>query len=153
MSSFFARLFESKELVAIQPLKLTPTWRNNRSGEHEISKRLDRFFISKKILSESLIIKSWVEVGGLSDHLPDLLQIQNPETKPAASFKFNPSWMKEEDYRKLIGNSWRPLEENPNVSYIKQLVENLQEVKRVKKPWARVYSANQEKQLKKVEIS
>ena len=59
----------------------------------------------------------------------------------------------EEDYHKLIGNTWRPLEENPNVSYMKQLAENLQEVKRVSKPWAMVYSTNQEKQLKEVEIS
>ena len=53
----------------------------------------------------------------------------------------------------MIGNTWIPLEENPNVSYMKQVVENLQEVKRVSKPWARVYSANQEKQLKEVEVS
>ena len=59
----------------------------------------------------------------------------------------------EEDYRKLIGNSWRPLEESPNVSYMKQLEGNLQEVKRVTKPSARVYLVNQEKQLKEVEIS
>ena len=50
LSSLFARLFESKELVDIRPLKLTPTWRNNRSGEHEISKRLDRFFLQKNSL-------------------------------------------------------------------------------------------------------
>ena len=78
--------------------------------------------LSENLLYESLIIKYWVEVGGLSDHLSVLLQIQNPETKLAALFKFNPNWMKEEDYRKMIGNTWRPLEENPNVAYMKQLV-------------------------------
>ena len=41
LSPFFATLFESKELVDVQPLKLTPTWRNNRSGDQTISKRLD----------------------------------------------------------------------------------------------------------------
>ena len=33
LSSYFANLFESKELINIQPLNLTPTWRNNRSGD------------------------------------------------------------------------------------------------------------------------
>ena len=36
---------------------------------------------------------------------------------------------------------------------MKQFVENIQEFKRVSKPWARVYSTNQEKQLNEVEIS
>ena len=32
LSSFFDALFESKELVDLQPMKLTPTRRNNRCG-------------------------------------------------------------------------------------------------------------------------
>ena len=55
LSSFFDALFESKELVDLQPLKLTPTWRNNRCGEHAISKRLDRFLISENLLLGSLM--------------------------------------------------------------------------------------------------
>ena len=78
LGSFFVALFESKELVDLQPLKLTPTWRNNRSGEQAISKRLDRFLLLENLLSGYLIVKTWVEVGGLSDHLPFLLQIQSP---------------------------------------------------------------------------
>ena len=91
LSSFFANLFETKELVNIQPLKLTLTWRNNRSRDQAISKRLDRFLLSKNLLSGSLIIRTWVEVGGLSDLLPVLLQFQNLETKSTTPFKFNPS--------------------------------------------------------------
>ena len=86
LSSYFANLFESMELVDIQLLKLMPTWRNNKSGDQAISKRLDRFMLSENLLSGSLIIRTWVEVGGLSDHLPVLLQIQNPQIKPAPPF-------------------------------------------------------------------
>ena len=92
LSGLFVALFESKELVNLQHLKLTPTWRNNRCGEQAISKRLDRFLILG-----SLIVKTWVEVGGLSNHLPILLQLQGLERKPIALFKFNPSWIQEED--------------------------------------------------------
>ena len=125
MSPFFTALFESKELVDVQPLKLTPTWRNNRSGDQVISKRLDQFLLSKNLLSVSLIIRTWVEVGGLSYHLPVLLQIQKPEDKPVAPFKFNLEWLLEEDYRKLIEETWEPLETNPNISFMKQMSDNL----------------------------
>ena len=59
----------------------------------------------------------------------------------------------EEDYRKLIGNSRSSLEENPKVTYMKKLSKNLQKFKKVTKPWARVYLANRQKQLKEVESS
>ena len=58
LSPFFTALFESKELVDVQPLKLTPTWRNNRSGDQAISKRLDRFLLSENLLFGSLIIRT-----------------------------------------------------------------------------------------------
>ena len=118
---FFVALFESKELIDLQPLKLTPTWRNNRSGEQAISKRLDRFLLSENLLSGSLIVKTWVEVGSLSHHLPVLLRIQSPESKSVAPFKFNPAWLMEEDYRKLVGETWNLLVVNPNVTFMKQL--------------------------------
>ena len=105
LSAFFAVMFDSKELVDLQPLKLTPTWRNNRCGEQAISKRLDKFFISKNLLSGCMIVKTWVEVGGLFDRLPILLRLQGPKRKPTALFKFNPSWIQEEDYRKLVVDS------------------------------------------------
>ena len=87
------------------------------------------------------------------DHLPVLLQIQNPEMKPTAPFKFNPAWLLEEDNQKLIGDTWSKLEVNPNITFMKQLSENLIKVKKVSKPWARVYTTNQHKQLKEVENS
>ena len=42
----FVALFESKGLVDVQPLKLEPTWKNNKSGEQSIYKRMYRFLIS-----------------------------------------------------------------------------------------------------------
>ena len=68
-------------------------------------------------------------------------------------FKFNPAWLLEEDYQKMIGHSWNHFGANPNVSYMKKLAENLNKVKKVSKPWAKVYYANQQKQLKEVESS
>ena len=77
------------------------------------------------------------------DHLPVLLQIQNSEMKPTAPFKFNPAWLLEEGYQKLIGDTWSKLEVNPNITFMKQLSDNLLKVRKVSKPWARAYMANQ----------
>ena len=109
--------------------------------------------LSENFLLGSLIFRTWVEVGGLSGHLLVLLQIQNIETKPTTSFKFNPSWLLEEYYHKMTGDTQRPLEANPNITFMKQLSENLQKVKKVTKPWDRVYTANKQKQLNEVENS
>ena len=84
-----------------------------------------------------------IKVGGLSDHLPILLQIQSPDMKPSTPFKFNPTWLMFEDYRKLVGETWNLLVVTPNVTFMKQLSENLQKIKKVTKPWARAYSENQ----------
>ena len=59
----------------------------------------------------------------------------------------------EEDYRNLIGEKWIPLVVNSNVTFMKQLSKNLLKIKKVTKPWARVYLANRQKQLKEVESS
>ena len=53
----------------------------------------------------------------------------------------------------MTGDTQRPLEANPNITFMKQLSKNLQKAKKVSKPWARVYTANQQKQLKEVENS
>ena len=70
-----------------------------------------------------------------------------------ALFKFNYAWLLEEDYRKMIGDTWSKLEVNPNITFMKQLSKNFLKFKKVSKPWARVYTANQQKQLKEVENS
>ena len=88
----------------------------------------------RKPLSRSLIVKMWVEVGGLYDHLPILLWIQSQELKMANPFKFNPEWIQEDDYRKLVGDTWTSLEATPNVPFMKELSKNLQIIKKVTKP-------------------
>ena len=88
-------------------------------------------------------MKTWVEVGGLSNHLPILLWIQGHGHKPAAPFKFNPSWLQEEDYCKILIDSRIPLEDIPNVTFMKQFSENIQRTKNETKKWAKIYMANQ----------
>jgi exonuclease III len=48
---------------------------NNKIKESSVSKRLDKILVSKTLLIKVVKIKIWVEVGGSSNHLPILLQI------------------------------------------------------------------------------
>ena len=72
---------------------------------------LDRFFISKNFLLGSLIVKTWVEVGGLSDHLPIILQLESPKSKSANMFKFNPTWLVDDEFNSLVKSLWVLLQE------------------------------------------
>jgi hypothetical protein len=74
---FFSSFLEDQHLVDQEPSKLSPTWRNERKGVNCIAKNLYHFLISEEIIRGSWNIKYWVEVGGLSDHLPILLKLDS----------------------------------------------------------------------------
>jgi hypothetical protein len=50
-SRFFSSFLEKARLVDIEPVKLSPTWRNFRTGNEEVEKRLDRFLIFEALLN------------------------------------------------------------------------------------------------------
>ena len=98
-----------------------------------------------------LIVETQVEVGGLFDHLPILLGLQEQEQKPASPFKFNPSWLQEEEYQKLVAETWVPLADNPNVSFMKQFAGNELRTKKETKKWEKIFNDKRKIQLKEVE--
>lgn len=49
LSDFFQNHLAQLDLFYIDPIKLNPTWRNRRVGEHVIMKRLDRFLVGEDI--------------------------------------------------------------------------------------------------------
>jgi hypothetical protein len=50
-SGFFLSLLENSRLVDIEPMKLSPTWKNFKIGDEEVAKRLDRFLVSEALLN------------------------------------------------------------------------------------------------------
>jgi hypothetical protein len=44
---FFQSFLEKLHLVDLEPTKITPTWRNLRTGNEAVAKRLDIFLVSK----------------------------------------------------------------------------------------------------------
>ena len=70
--------------------------------------------------------------------------LQGHEQNLAAPFKFNPSWLQEEEYPKIVVDSWIPLEDIPNVSFMKQFSENLIRTKKETKKWDKIFTANKQ---------
>lgn len=102
LSEFFLNSLCAHNLIDISPIKLKPTWRNRRAGDERIAKRLDRFLICEDLTSRIPMFRQWVGEGGNSNHFPVLLEISKPPHKPAAPFKFNALWLKEESYNRLF---------------------------------------------------
>jgi hypothetical protein len=54
------------------------------------------------VLSDAERMRSWVEVGGDSDHLPIILQLKKENNKPPSSFKFNSKWIEDKGFINLV---------------------------------------------------
>ena len=61
LSEHFLALFDAAGLVDVAPPSIGPTWRNGRSGEEGICKRLDRFLISKDLLPFLGTYRTWIK--------------------------------------------------------------------------------------------
>jgi hypothetical protein len=59
-SDFFLCFLEKERLVDIEPVKLSPTWRNFRTGDEEVAKILDLFLVSKSLLNMDSNFRSGV---------------------------------------------------------------------------------------------
>ena len=58
LGPYFRHMFEQKGLVDVAPIKIIPTWRNKRSGDQGVSKRLDRFLVLEHLIGSNLILKA-----------------------------------------------------------------------------------------------
>ena len=121
LSDFFNFCFKSHNLVEVELTKLVPTLRNFIKQDEAISKSLDCSFVSKNLVKGNFLIKSWVSIGGLFNHLPIPFQIKREDRKLAALLKFNHMWLLEDDYKKLIEDAWVLLHPAPSMSYMQQM--------------------------------
>jgi endonuclease/exonuclease/phosphatase family metal-dependent hydrolase len=108
LMDFFHHILSEVGLSDLSPLKLSPSWRNKRTGEDCIAKRLDRFLISDKILNQPLHFRQWIGSGGESDHSPIFFDIVGVRENPLSPFKFNWMWEKEEIFQTLVKECWEP---------------------------------------------
>jgi hypothetical protein len=85
---------------------VVPTWRNGRTGEDEISKRLGRVYVSKDLISFTLRYRSWVDYPFVSDHTLVLLQLGFNSTIVAHPFKLNSTCLREDTFSSIVHEVW-----------------------------------------------
>jgi hypothetical protein len=152
-SGFFLSLLEKARLVDIEPVKLSPTWRNFRTGNEEVAKILDRFLISEALLNLGSSFRSGVEVGGISDHRHVSLYWSSGFESPPSPLKFCQSWMAEEDFKNLVLTSWVKLSPLNPVPLMMQFVENLKTLKSAIKKWLPLWKSKRVRFIRDTEES
>jgi hypothetical protein len=92
--------------VDIEPIKLRPTWNNNRSSRDVDAKRLDHFMILDTLIQKVEKFRTWVGGTRLSDHFPIWLEFENHGSKLGDPFKFNPRWITEDEFQAIIKGNY-----------------------------------------------
>ena len=75
-------------------------------GEDGISKRLDHYLLSDKLISALPRHRVWAHRCGISNHFPVLLEWMDHQNSCAYPFKFNQSWLGNEDFVHMIRSEW-----------------------------------------------
>jgi hypothetical protein len=119
----------------IRPAVLSPTWRNGRSGQHAIARRLDRFFASANFLASIGQVSSWVEFPYISDHAPVFLKLDLAELPKPSPFKFNHSWLELVEYQELVKETWTDPLFNSETNPQTRLIWKLKTLKSKTKHW------------------
>eukprot|EP00253_Pinus_taeda_P006943 PITA_06943 len=152
LSDFFLNSLSSHNLIDVNLIKLKPTWRNRRTGDARIAKRLDRFLLCEDLTSRIPMFRKWVGEGGNSDHFPIFLELAKPPLKPAAPFKFNAYLLQEDSYDKLFRETWR----SPGRSSLEDrcflFMENLKRHKKATVEWAKTRKQKQNEKLNQIDV-
>eukprot|EP00253_Pinus_taeda_P015496 PITA_15496 len=136
LSEFFQQKLASSPLVDVAPLKLHPTWINQRLGDDWIEKKLDRFLICDLLVENLQAFRHWVGDGGLLDHFPVFLEVKGYLTKLGNPFKFNSSWLSDASYTSLFNNTWKKDVFNEGDNRSQVFMDNLIRMKVASKHWA-----------------
>jgi exonuclease III len=136
-ASQFSDIFQQHNLVDLLPVEVVPTWRNGRSGTTSISKRLDRFFLSDSLLQHADRYRTWVAYPYISDHAPIILQLDSYSHRSSYPFKFNPIWLGNPDFERLVSDVWtdQSYKNEPDVQ--RRISWKLKVLKSKVKCWAR----------------
>jgi hypothetical protein len=74
--------------------------------------------------------RQWVGSGGDSDHHPIFLEVVPQPKKPASPFKFNSSWLKDDEFIALVKEVWTPIDSSIGTRAVIQMATNLKRLKK-----------------------
>eukprot|EP00253_Pinus_taeda_P018044 PITA_18044 len=149
--NFFRYILELHHLDDIPMNKSLLTWRNRRTREAALARRLDRFLIKIPLLQKLSKYRQWVGAGGKSDHSPIYLDILGPEVKPRAPFKFNHIWLQDEEYIKLIKDYWVSHPISNHRTAAEGFCHNLSKLKQITKTWAKEKKVKEDQKILDIE--
>ena len=122
----------------VAPSCAGPTWRNGRIGEDGISKRLDHFLLSDQLVSSLPRYRVWAHRCGIYDHSPVLFEWLDHQSPCAYPFKFNQSWLDNEDFIQMIRAEWPLIHSNSSLDAMHDLSFRLRALKEKVKSWTKV---------------
>ena len=140
-----------KGLLDIEPVKLKPTWRNNRCGDARVAKRIDRFLVAEQLVDSFFLARQWVGSGGHSDHFPIFFEIKKGPNNPPSPLKFNKCWLQEESFKNLFLSHWIPIGRENDRSVALQFANNIKHLKVFIKEWVVAKRKRDEAELKSIE--
>ena len=126
-------------------------WRNNRSGDARVAKRIDHFLVAEQLVDRFIHVRQWVGSGGLSDHFPIFFEIQKGPTNPPIFLKFNKVWLQDETFKNIFHTNWIPFDGDLDRSTSFQFANNIKKMKRVIKEWSIAKRCREDAELKQVE--
>jgi exonuclease III len=122
------------ELIDIKPIKGHYTWSNKRLGPGHIAARLDRFLVQSSYLTLGFNAVAEILPHSASDHKPIRLEFKSEHGKGPIPFRFNPSWIQDQDFLKIVSSTWTG-KVIGSASYVWE--EKLRRLKVALKSWAR----------------
>ena len=141
-----------KDIIDIEPVKLEPTWRNHRTREGPVAKRLDRFLVGDPIIvSRDLQSHKWVDWCGESDHNPIILEIRIDAHKPPSPYKFNSAWISNPEFCDLVKSSWTLMLDDVDNREGFSFMENIKHLKKKTLYWAKKKKMEEDAELLEIE--
>eukprot|EP00253_Pinus_taeda_P003055 PITA_03055 len=123
LSVYFENVLGAQNLMEIPITKMQPTWQNNRTAEDSLASRLNRFHIKEGLLSQGLIHRRWVGLGGISNHLPIYIEISGGQGKSKGPFKFCATWLKEPSYVSLASSHFKQIYRAPPIVNLAEIIQ------------------------------
>ena len=107
-------------------------------GEDGISKILDFYLIFDQLVSSLPRYRVWTHRCGISDHFPVLLDWLDQQSTCAYPFKFNQSWLVNEEFVKMIRAEWPLIRSDNSMDAMFELSFKLRVLKDKVKSWTKV---------------
>ena len=79
---------------------------NKRLDPGHIAARLDRFLVQSSYLTLGFNALAEILPHSASDHKPIRLEFKSEQGKGPIPFRFNPSWIQDQVFLKIVSNTW-----------------------------------------------